>query len=168
VNIREKVENAEMILIGPDPDEWVGRRIKSLGIGEHVTKLDPIPYIDLPVYISRADIGYALFPPNPLRTYAFPMKVIEYMAGGLAVIGPEDTETEIILERFGCGLAIPYDVEAYVNAVVDLFSKRSELERMAGNGVKGARLFDWDLLMEDLYQNIEEVYRKKEAVRDSC
>jgi|GEM_PF-6366533 len=155
--IREHVKDLKMTIIGPDPDGSVGRLIEALDIGEGVNKIDPVPYIDLPYYIRRADIGYGLFPSNLLRTYAFPMKVIEYMAGGLAVIGTAGTETELVIEKYGSGLVIPFEKDAYVQAVVDLFSNPGKIEKMAANGVKAASHFDWDLLMGDLLENIEAV-----------
>jgi glycosyltransferase involved in cell wall biosynthesis len=154
--IREKVEGLTMTIIGPDPDGTIDRRIEALGIGDGVRRLDPVLYIDLPIYIRRADVGYALFPPNMLRTYAFPMKVIEYMAGGLAVIGTEGTETELILKKYESGISIPFDEETYVNTVVDLFAERDRIDRMVKKGVNAASDFDWDLLMKALLDHIEE------------
>ncbi|MFQ6104489.1 MAG: glycosyltransferase [Candidatus Glassbacteria bacterium] len=156
--IRREIEGIRLTLIGPDPDGAVERRIRKLGIDRFVLKLDPVPYIELPYYIRRSDIGYALFPPNPLRTYAFPLKVIEYMAGGLAVVGTKGTETELVVEKYGCGFTIPFDVDAYVEAIVDLFSNRERLAMMAENGVKHATSFDWDRLMNDMLESIGEVY----------
>lgn len=153
--IRERIPGATMTLIGPDPAGEIAAQIESLGIRDAVRKLDPVPYIDLPHYIRRADIGYALFPPNLLRTYAFPLKVIEYMAGGLAVVGTAGTETELIIRRYGCGVVIPYDLDAYVDAVVELFSHPERVRQMAENGVKGASEFDWDILMGKFLESVE-------------
>jgi glycosyltransferase involved in cell wall biosynthesis len=152
--IRRQVPEATMTLIGPDPGGKVARQIESLGIDSAVKKIAPVPYIDLPHYMRRADIGFALFPPNPLRTYAFPMKVIEYMAGGLAVVGPAGTETELVIRRYGSGVVIPYDLETFVNTVVALFSHPERIGQMAENGVRGASQFDWDILMGDFLKSV--------------
>jgi phosphatidylinositol alpha-mannosyltransferase len=157
--IRERVPEATMTLIGPDPGGRIARQIASLGIGGAVKKLDPVPYIELPHYVRRADIGYALFPPNPLRTYAFPMKVIEYMAGGLAVVGTGATETERIIVKYGSGVAVPYDPDAYVNAVVELFSHPEQMRQMAENGVRAASEFDWDILTGRFLESLEKAAR---------
>jgi glycosyltransferase involved in cell wall biosynthesis len=155
--IRERIPEVTMTLIGPDPGGRIARQIAALGIGAAVKKLDPVPYIELPHYVRRADVGYALFPPNQLRTYAFPMKVIEYMAGGLAVVGTGATETERIILKYGAGVAVPYDPEAYVNAVVELFAHPERIRQMAENGVRAASDFDWDILTGRFLESVEKV-----------
>ncbi len=161
--IREEIAEIRMIIIGNDPDGAVDRAIENMGLGESVTRLDSVPYIELPLHLRKADVGFAVFPDNELRTYAFPMKVIEYMAGGLAVVGTRGTETEMILEKTGGGIVVPYDAREYARAVVELFRDRRKLAAMAENGVRSAARFDWNILMEEVIRRVERVYQEESA-----
>jgi glycosyltransferase involved in cell wall biosynthesis len=156
--IREQVTGAVLTIIGNDPDGTVDGMIESLGLGGAVTRLDSVPYIELPLHLRRADVGFAVFPDNELRTYAFPMKVIEYMAGGLAVVGTAGTETQLILDRFESGVVVPFDAGEYARAVIDLFRDRRKLAEMADNGVRSAERFDWDGLMAEVVRHVERLY----------
>ena len=56
-------------------------------------------YDELPNLLAKADIGVALFRVNDLMKYTFPLKVVEYMAAGLAVVGTRVGETERLWKR---------------------------------------------------------------------
>lgn len=156
--IRESVRDATLTVIGRDPDGTIDSMIDALGLGNAVKRLDPVPYVELPLHMRRADIGFAVFPDNELRTFAFPMKVIEYMAGGLAIVGTEGTETQMILEQCGSGVVVPFDPREYAHAVIELFNDRPRLSAMAEKGTQSAERFDWDRLMARVVSSIEKIH----------
>jgi len=65
---------------------------------------------------AEPHVGIATFVPNELMNYAFMMKVVEYMAAGLPVIGKKIGETQRIIEKHDCGKIIHYKVEEFVEA----------------------------------------------------
>ncbi len=84
------------LLIGGGPlYEPVNEEIKAAGLEKRVILTGPVPYQQMPLYLSLADCGLAPFDTSkhaPLREAGFywsPLKIFEYMALGLPSIVPD-------------------------------------------------------------------------------
>ncbi len=110
--------------------------------------LGKISYRDLVKVLSKAQIGWALFPPIPLRRYAFSLKVVEYMAGGLAVLSTKDTESGRIVERHRAGLALKYSPSKVAHTINFLRENPDQLNIFRNNAAKAASYYDWKNLLE--------------------
>ena len=105
-------------------------------------------YEELVVPLSQATVGWAVFPPIELRRFAFPLKVVEYMAGGLAVLATEGTEAGLLVKEHGAGLSLPYRKEAVAEALLEVFGDQEKLQAMVKMGAKTVLAYDWALLLE--------------------
>lgn len=97
-------------------------------------------------WLSQADVGLAHFRPEAYRRYAFPLKVVEYMAAGLAVIGTRDTETEDILQRHGCGIAVAFDSASIASGILCLADDAALRERCQRQALQAASMYEWPAL----------------------
>lgn len=148
--IARSCPDARLLIIGGgDPGEERALRslTRGLGVETRVHMVGVRRYEELPEYLRQADLGWAVFPPNGARLYAFPNKAMEYMAAGLGILGTVGSQTARLIERFDCGLVVPFDVDAVAEAVVALFDNRSRLAEYARNGGRAAAAFDWPDLM---------------------
>lgn len=139
-----------LLIVGSgEPREECALRslIRDLGVGERVRMVGECRYEELPEYLGQADLGWAAFPPNDSRQYAFPYKVIEYMAAGLAVLGTMGSQTARLIQRYNCGVATPYDAGAVAEAAVALLEDRRRLAEYARNGAREAAAYDWGKLL---------------------
>jgi glycosyltransferase involved in cell wall biosynthesis len=114
------------------------------GVGARVEWLGARPHADLPGLMAGAAVGLAASEPVPFRSYACPLKVIEYMAAGLPVIGTRDTETESLLARYECGLAVPFAPEAIGAAAARLLGEPALHERLRANGLRHGETLSWE------------------------
>ncbi|MGH8138277.1 MAG: glycosyltransferase, partial [Steroidobacteraceae bacterium] len=65
-----------------------------------------------------------------------PTKLIEYMAMGKAVVANTHPEQKVLIEASGCGYCVPYDEDAFADAIVKLLSN----PELAGSmGARGRR-----------------------------
>jgi glycosyltransferase involved in cell wall biosynthesis len=142
-----------LIVGGGDPPYLEGLRklTAQLGVERAVEFRGAVPYASLPELFAESDIGFAAFRPIPLRAFAFSLKVLEYMAAGLPVIGTTDSETADLLDRYGCGRAIRFETEALAAAVVELLRDPSEYARAAEGAAKAAERFTWRQTMESIH-----------------
>lgn len=106
-----------------------------------------VPHDDVPSFYEKADVGLAVFPPIRLRKFAFPYKVVEYMAAGLAVVGTSGTETSRILRKYGSGMTTQYRPEALSEKLKILASNRKKLKIMQKAAVFASKEYDWKKLM---------------------
>ncbi len=154
----ERIPEARYLIISYDQGpyaQYLRTLVDQLGISKNVVFPGPKRYEELPQYMAEADIGVALFKQNDLMKYAFPLKVVEYMAAGLAVIGTEIGETEKLICEGKCGRCVPYSPEAFASAVLDILSDDTILKNYRENASEYARGYDWDLLFTSLLDVIE-------------
>lgn len=102
-----------------------------------------VPHERIVDWLARSDVGLAHFRPVPYRRYAFPLKVVEYMAAGLAVIGTRDTETEDILARHGAGVAVDCEAHAVAAAIARFDDDRAWLRRCRERASSAAADYRW-------------------------
>jgi glycosyltransferase involved in cell wall biosynthesis len=121
-------------------------QVARLGLGDAVTFTGRVPNDRIADWLAQADVGLAHFRPEPYRRYACPLKVLEYMAAGLAVIGTVDTETEDLLRHHGSGLAVAFGQDAIVGAIVRLAADRALRSRCQQQALQAASAYQWPLL----------------------
>lgn len=126
-----------------------------------IVGIDPVPMIRrrtsgttlaIAGLIQDAMVGLATFEPNELRTYAMPLKVLEYMAAGLPVLTTADTEAADVVTGHGCGLKLPLEREAIAQAALTLLGDHDLWTSMSARAVTASALFDWATLLDREWQ----------------
>ena len=141
----------------PDPFYFSAWKTRAQKAGVPFSYLGQFAYEELVGPLSRAMVGWAVFPPIELRRYAFPLKAVEYMAGGLAVLATEGTEAGLLVREHGAGLSLPYRKEAVAEALLELLGDREKLQTFGKRGAEAARAYDWDLLLERYREFLEDL-----------
>jgi glycosyltransferase involved in cell wall biosynthesis len=115
---------------------------------QHSVKLvGQIAHADVPAFLSGAHVGLAVFMPIPLRKYAFSLKVVEYMAAGLAVVATADTQSAHVVRQFDAGEVVEFDPVGIAVVLGKMLSSREVTDRYGRNGEAASSLFDWSVLM---------------------
>ena len=131
--LRGRGHDARLLVVGGGPGtEDVARAAAAAGVVHHVEITGALPQADAAVAIGRAWVGVA---PYPALTpfYFSPIKLVEYLAAGLAVVATSVGDLPGIVGDGGL-LVPPGDVEALADAVDRLFSDATELRRLADRG----------------------------------
>jgi len=126
-------------------------------ISEFVTFTGRVENSEIPGYLAQAHLGIAVFRPIQLRAYAFPLKLLEYMAAGLPVVGNHDTETEDVILKHDIGSCVDFDAEEFARACVDILSDADRYQRLSSNAREAVKEYDWPTLMAQDYQLIKDV-----------
>ena len=160
--IKKKVPDIRLLIIGSGAAEYeekLKKLVRNLHLEDNVLFVGRKPYTELPLYLKEADIGLATFRKIPLRKYAFPLKVIEYMAAGLPVLGTKDTETENIITKYEFGEAIEFDKDAFAESVCFLLRDKEKYECYRRNAIKHSADFDWSQVMKKEYECIRNAFQ---------
>jgi glycosyltransferase involved in cell wall biosynthesis len=154
--IRRQIPDARYILVGAGPEEGRLRAMATqLGLEDCVQFRGTQKYRDLPRFLAEADIGVATCRDTDFRRYACPLKIVEYMAAGLPVIGTPVGETQRIIQKAKAGELVDFSPEAFASAVVDLISNRARFEAYSRNAVTFAQQHDWERLLEMEFAFVE-------------
>lgn len=136
-------------------------QVRSLGLQTVVHFAGRIANEHIGERLSQADVGLAHFRPEPYRRYAFPLKVVEYMAAGLAVIGTRDTETEDILHRHAIGIAVNFERHEIAAAILRLATDRDLLAHYRANARCAVNDYQWSALAAHELQLAEAVRQQR-------
>ncbi len=159
--IKEKIPDIKILIVGEAFPHTYGEGLKKmtteLDLTKNVLFIGRKEYAELPLFLKEADIGLAFFQPVSLRQYAFPLKVIEYIAAGLPVIGTKGSETEEIIKEYKCGIAVEFTRESFVESVCSLLTDKNKYEHFSSNAKRYSRAFDWNNILEKEYSLIKKL-----------
>lgn len=151
--VRNKIPTARYLIIGYDEGQharYLHSLVDELKLSDSVLFLGQKRYEELPCFLAEADIGVALFRPNELMKYTFPLKVVEYMAAGLAVVGTKIGETEKLILEAKSGRAVECSSEEFASAVINTLNDSARLAKYCENAKEHARRYDWSALFSRL------------------
>ncbi len=156
--IKRQIPEIRYIVLGKGPDESRLRTLaKELGLEDCVHFRYEQDYRNLPRNLAEADIGVATFRDTPFRRYACPLKLFEYMAAGLPVIGTKVGETQVIIEKSMAGEIVGFSAEAFADAALNLLSNRSKYDSYSANAINFAREYEMERLLDQELAFIEQL-----------
>lgn len=148
--IRDGYPDAKLRIVGgglQDYMRYLRTMVEELRVQDCVELLGERPRDELAALLEDADIGLANSKPVLFRKYACPIKVLEYMAAGLPVIATENTEAGDLVCGLGCGLALPYDIDAFADAVLTLYGDAERYRTFRTQGIEQSRRMTWECLL---------------------
>ncbi|MCC6989025.1 MAG: glycosyltransferase family 4 protein [Acidobacteria bacterium] len=121
---------------GPLRDELT-REITRLGLEAHVTLTGAVPHEDVPAFIRACDVALAPYPAASHTFYFSPLKVYEYMACGVPVVGARLGQLADVVEEGVTGRLYPAgDTDALVEACHDLLARPADARRMGARAAE--------------------------------
>jgi glycosyltransferase involved in cell wall biosynthesis len=112
-------------------------RVRALGLDDHMVFVPPVPFDQVPAYISIAQVGLILFQPGPTNhTLAMPHKLFDYMREGRPVVAPDfAVEVARIVREADCGILVDVaNPQAIASAIKKLLKDPREADRLGRNG----------------------------------
>jgi glycosyltransferase involved in cell wall biosynthesis len=124
-------------------------------------------YSRLPQWLSGMDLGLNLYRPGP-ADYGSPLKVFDYMASGLAVVGTPQPSMENLFGQLGqSDLLVPHaDPARLAEVLVSLASDRGRVKRL-GQTARQLVLdrYNWRRAVQDTMNEIASILEEKGKVR---
>lgn len=138
--VRHQLPNAKLYIVGgaddPSDEQILKDEAKRLGISHAIIFTGYLPMKEAWRYVSEADVCVSPFYPTPILNSTSPTKLIEYMALGKAVVANNHPEQSLIISESGAGICVPWEENAFSDAIVKLLSQPAIAEEM---GQKGRR-----------------------------
>jgi len=126
--------------------------IEKNDITKNVYLLDAVPYKQVVDYYNQSKIGLVLLQSVPTYELSLPIKIFEYMAFGLPVLGSNFGYIKKYIEKDACGIAIaPNDTGAISTAIIQLLTNKDLYSKYSENGrVAAQSKYRWELEFEKL------------------
>ncbi|MGH2417118.1 MAG: glycosyltransferase family 4 protein [Candidatus Limnocylindria bacterium] len=153
------VADAQLVMLGQGPlrPELV-RRAASLGAGDRLHLLPPVPPDGVVAYAASADIGVSPIVPSCLNyRYSLPNKLFQYMAAGIPVVASDFPQVREVVESAGCGVVVDTSRPSEIaRAIERIAADPVEARAMGGRGRAAVDdRYNWD----SAGQALLEVYR---------
>ena len=96
-------EDLYIIILSPTDREEIIRKAQDAGIDIQKIRVLIATHIDVPHYLSAADMAFSTIKPSPIKRYQCPIKNGEYWASGLPILMTDGISDEYKLLRQGIG-----------------------------------------------------------------
>jgi glycosyltransferase involved in cell wall biosynthesis len=156
---QQKVENLKLLILGDgDQRPLAETLVHELNLEDKVSFLGQIPYIDIPDYISVGDIGLAYVPITPEYYYQPPLKTVEFLAAGKAVLATTTYGNMKFVRNNENGLLVKDTPGAISEGLINLGSNRILIEKFSKVARNSVRCFNWENIVREKlissYQNV--------------
>jgi glycosyltransferase involved in cell wall biosynthesis len=84
--------------------------------------------------VQEADVCVSPFFPTPVLNSTSPTKLIEYLAMGKSVVANDHPEQRLVMAESGGGYCVPYDEQAFADAIVRLLREPQVAQDMGRRG----------------------------------
>ena len=154
--VREEIPEIKALFLGncypPEFKERLRSFIDSHNLSHHIELAEAVPYRQVAHYYQLSKIGLVLLQRVKTFEISMPIKLFEYMAHGLPVIGSDFGHMKTYIQNDDCGIAVdPKDTEAIAKAVVDLLTNHELYARYSDNGKRASReKYRWEMEFEKL------------------
>jgi len=122
--VLKEVPDAVLYFVGDGQDEEdrkiLERTASQLGISNNIIITGFLPRAEAMEYVKRADVCVSPFCPSPILDSTSPTKLVEYMVMEKAAVVNEHPDQQLVIEKSGGGICVPYDEEAFAEAIIKL------------------------------------------------
>lgn len=109
---------------------------KEYGVTEDVVFVGRVSEAEANRYVHFADCAYLSFTNNPLFNMTLPAKLQTYLACGAPILAAAGGESAELIEGAGCGIAVPPELSALVDAAQKMAAlPREERKKMSAASV---------------------------------
>lgn len=148
-----EMEESRLLLIGDGPlRTTLESRAKDLGIESAVVFAGAVPPAEVPGYLASMDVAIAPYPTDQL-CYFSPLKVYEYMAAGLPVIGSAVGQLTTLIAEGQTGYLYPAgDVETLHAQLRHLSTHPDTRTQMGHNARNQAEYHSWAQVVQTMLE----------------
>jgi glycosyltransferase involved in cell wall biosynthesis len=122
---------------------------KELGVAQNVVFTGFVSYQNIPAYICAAEICVACFADNFVTNSKSPLKVVEYLACGRAVIASRVAEVEKMVKASGV-LVEPGDYHDLADNILKLMQDKKKRYQLSKKARARAEYYSWDRTIDKL------------------
>lgn len=137
VQAMEKIDGVRLLLVGKFAYKEDYERVKNMNGWDKVDYLGYLCQSEIKKVIQRAKCGLVLLHPTATYVDSLPVKMFEYMNGGIPVIASNFPLWKEIVSKNECGICVdPFDLEKVAEAIQFCMNDERAARLMGENGMK--------------------------------
>lgn len=136
--VRQRNPDAHLVMVGdgvtPDERAELENLALRLEMIEAITFTGFVPMEEAWNHAASAEVCLSPFYPTFVLRSTSPTKLVEYMALGRPVVANDHPEQAAILAESGAGLCVPWGVQSFADAILDLLASPAKAQAMGARG----------------------------------
>lgn len=136
--VRQRLPNVVLVLAGdsiePSDREWLHQRAREVGVADDVVWTGWLPKEEGWRFVRASEVALSPFRPSFELDSCSPTKAVEYLALGVPAVGNDQPDQARVIRDSGAGLCVPYTVEAFASAVLELLEHPPKAAEMGARG----------------------------------
>ena len=156
--IKETLPEIKVLLLGKyyplsikdELQDYVNRE----NLTNNIELRDAVPYKEVAKYYQLSKVGLVFWKKVKTFEMSMPIKVFEYMAFGLPIIGSDFGHIKDYIEKDSCGITVsPDDTEAITAAVQLLLKNHNLYQKYSENGLRASTTkYRWEMEFDKLLE----------------
>lgn len=123
---------------------------RALGIVEHFIFTGHVPHSEIPQYLADADVCVACFEENDITKCKSPLKIVEYLACGKAIVASNVGEVRNMVGGVGV-LAKPGDARSLAEGIMVLLGNKKMRESLGKAAVeRSQKKYRWTVTADNI------------------
>jgi glycosyltransferase involved in cell wall biosynthesis len=131
--VRQRIPDAELLLIGPVQDGSLGEAPRG------VRMLGRVPYDEIGGHLAGARVGLATLADTPKHRHNIPSKLFDYMASGVPFVTSDFENIREACGEQGGVFVQPDDARAVADAILRLLRDDEQADELADEGLAAVR-----------------------------
>ena len=136
--IKAQCANATLLMVGdgvhPNERATLEAQVARLGLSDSVQFTGFVPIEQAWAYAASAAVCLSPVHPSPVLDCASPTKLYEYMALARPVVCNHHPEQTAVINASRAGLCVPWQAQAFADAIVSLLNNPQQAEINAQKG----------------------------------
>jgi len=162
VKVLESVPDAKLYIVGDstEPEDVVELKRLSveLGIDKNIVFTGNLSQDMALEYVRKSRVCLSPFYPTPILNSTSPTKLVEYMAMRKPVVANDHPEQRLVLTESEGGICVPYDKDAFSEAVVTLLENPNDAENMGKKGFEYVKKYrDYQFIAKKVENKYREI-----------
>ncbi len=167
--IIKEVPQAKYMIIGFGDEAYkqtLQHIANDLGVEKSVVFLDKQPYEKLPDFLRQARIGISTFKNSEINQIVCPLKVFEYFAAGLPVLGADFGGLGRIMQESKAGIKTK-NIDDIAAGAIKLFKDEQLFDTYQKNAIQYAQNYDVDNLLGKELETVVSFFYKNKPIEST-
>lgn len=154
--VLHKIPDVKFMIVGEGFLEHILKSLThELGLQDKIIFTGSVPHDDIPYYIASASVCVAPFKYSEVTRCKSPLKIVEYLAGGKAIVASDVGEVRRMVGGIGI-LTKPGDYHSLAAGILKLLNDE-ELRKKLGNytRIRAEKKYNWTYTADSLLSAYE-------------
>jgi len=135
------------------------RLVKIHNLNKNVIFLGKKSYKEVIRIVKSSKVGVAVFSPVESVKYAFPHKLLDYMASQIPIITSSIGDSAQLVKKANCGVIVDPNPQSIANAILDILSDEESQRNYGLNGYNYVSRYNIDEVSQKLIRLFELFYK---------